>query len=258
MELGAGGPLFVAGQLSVQTGGGDFLNLQHALIVGDLRIDSGFTNLPEFIRLKSVSARGIVVLTGAGDDIVNVAFSTAEKQLAVFLGEGDDVLSMYVVAYNNPETRDDDLLVAAYFFGHDGRDTLAFDGCRFEGVASFEGGNGDDHLLLTRSLVNHLATIWMDRGRDRVEVAFSAISLLFASMGADDDQVFVRTSAIDQARVSLNEGSDLLDIDGCVLRALGDADGGAGFDTLNRRNSRIRQFNAENFEAGKDAGLLFN
>jgi hypothetical protein len=255
MGRGAAGSLFVNGNLTVSTHGGDYLNLQYAWIAESLRIDSGQTATPEFIRLRNVAAREVIVIADAGDDVINVSFATAEKVLGITLGDGNDVLSMHVVAYNNSTILHDDVILGAGFSGGEGRDTLAFDGCRFDGLAEFDGGNGDDHLLLTRSLVNH-SSIWTDGGRDRVEIAFSAISSLSTATGEDDDQVFVRTCAIDEVFFDLGEGSDLLDIDGCVLRAIGDADGGAGFDMLNRRNSRIKQFNARNFEAGNDAGLV--
>jgi hypothetical protein len=256
MEVGAGGPLVVERDLTVETGGGDYLNLQHSQVAGRVRINSGMTDTPEFIRLRSIAAQEISISSGGGDDVLDIGYSTAQLMLNANLGDGDDALSMHVVAYNNSTILNEDFIIAAAFNGGDGRDILAFDGCRFDGLAAFVGGNGDDQLRLNRSVVNR-SSVRMGGGADNVEIGYSAISHLSAATGADNDQVTVSICAVDEAFFILGEGSDWLEISGCILGGVSEADGSASFDTLNRRHSRIRQFNATNFEAGSDVGLLF-
>jgi hypothetical protein len=258
MELGAGGPLVVDGNLTVETGGGDYLNLQHtrARIVS---IDSGETTTPEFIRIRHVAAHRASILAGAGNDIVNVAFMSVGQLLDVDLGQGDDFLSMAIVGLmptNSPFPVQELIIANAAIWGRDGRDGIVLDGCHWPSIISIGAGNGENLVVVSRSIVDFVHISGGD-GSDNIRTEFSLFRRLAVNGGEGSDNVLTRVCAIDEVFYNMGAGNDSIELFGSVVGALADADGGAGFDTLKRLHSRIKQFNATNFEAGNDAGLLF-
>ncbi|MEX2142158.1 MAG: hypothetical protein WD894_23020 [Pirellulales bacterium] len=258
MQLGAGGPLLLDGNLTVETAGGDFLNLQHTRVVGSMSIDSGESTTPEFIRIRHVSAGETSIFAADGNDIVNIAFMTARNRLTVDLAGGDDFLSATILGFlgvgapfPNPP-----IIPIATILGQDGRDGIFLDGCYFESVCSIEAGNGDNDIVVGCSVFDSLG-ISGGHGSDNIRTEFSLLRRLGVNGGQGNDNVLTRVCAIDEVFYDMGAGDDSIELFGSVVRELADADGGAGFDTLNRRHSRIKQFNATNFEAGNDAGLLF-
>jgi hypothetical protein len=262
MELGAGGPLVVQGRnFTIETGGGDFLNLQHTR-AGIISIDSGETTSPEFIRIRDVAAWKLDLDTGGGNDIVNAALMTTRVGLRTDLGEGDNLLSLAIVAHEGDTNEVDGREVATFLSGG-GRDTIALAGVRFAFAAEIDSGAGDDLVSVVASLWSgeigqRVSTIDTGEGHDAVRAEYSHIARLRVDTQGGDDTVAVRVTATDELFADLGAGNDFREVYGSHLRGLATADGGAGFDTLNRLHSRIRQFNATNFEAGNDAGLLFS
>jgi hypothetical protein len=202
----------------------------------------------------------LIIETGAGDDLVNVASAAIRGHVSIGAGEGDDTVRLggRIVELDSEsgETTEEATQPAILRVGSgigvrlgDGADTLVASRVAAEAVR-VGGGLGADSVRLNQLRTGALAVAG---GEDDAsdEVLLSGVNARFAEVhtGAGADRVRIVDSAFGQLFASLGEGDDTLAMSGSeALAAL--LSGGAGEADAFRDagDNRIRRKLVRGFE----------
>jgi hypothetical protein len=235
----------------------DFLRVPRNLNITTL---NGWDGVGTQVQVGRPHFGGVINIdTGLGSDRIRMQVASAENNLHVRPGPGNDHVHLnYVAAFN---------LVNIDFAGG-GTNTLRAHNVQ-AGHAHVKGGNGHDTMDLQNWRVRRELAVWGFEGNDSISLDGGNANILEIHTHGGNDAVFLRNFRVwDDAIIDMGSGTDFasiinVQVDDFALVQMGDGsdelevgdsrareallDGGAGFDTFrnlggNSLNARVVNF----------------
>ena len=249
IDVGSGDDLVALGQglvvstalnMTVQLGDGDDGLIGSQLFVGQSQTFRGDTGNDKIVLvgragppfwIGTSSGRETDVVSGDGDDRIEMSYSFILGGWSIDAGEGNDAVTL----------RTSSALLAGYMLGGSGNDHLVTDTCFMPAAISVNGQSGSDWIEFRNSIGLIQTGILGADGHDLIEVTNVSVHTLRIESGTGTDTVVLRASLLAQLFADLGDQDDALTVESNIIHGPAELHGGLGMgDWLNDRGNLFR------------------